>query len=1112
MAGLAIVIGIAVGLLAVTLLSPAMSQRGARADLSRPMSISPGDVIPEVEGTARIKGTLLWADEIKEHKKTKREGGGFLSKGTKVTTYSYTATYAIGVCRTDQLPGGKIVGLQGAWRDKKLQWDFRPSDEASDPLSEAAGQAWYNEHVTEYTGEETQTADPTIEAVEGVGNVPAFRGWAYIVVTADDVTRRGASIPDWEFLVVAEGERDQPSGLDYVYGLRPYQIGVTDSGYYYEGYGDQYEWSENACPHSGGGNSGDAGWYPTLQAAIDVGRSKKTTGQYEFVKVFEQSFTGQGIGGATRVHMTYMSEPWAELMASADDEFTGSTEPCNWGANSRYNYQYTSINRGGYGGGYLTGVDRVYTVAYNARSESSGIIYPPFAHDQAWNGIYQRYILFGNSVLVYYDVGFEFTDCEETTCTAGNPFETEWVSIPDYPNWCVNKYGQIAPNGPGVVIESGAFRALVDYPVTTADPDAVGPVIESTHPDYDNQDFWEREAARAGIDGVYGVDYPQVITTACQYTAAWSDNIVSGDPITLSSVIKSDLAQAGITAAMVDTTDIDGILITGRYVDSDDTIAERIEHILQVFQLDAAAYDGKITFLRRDNAAPISLDWSEFGAMVPGADAGEGFSRIDVDRPQEVELPRRTSLIYQSADDLHSQATESAERWEVSATGEKQTKSRVVMGVDQAAQTVDILHQSQWGQLYGRVEFTLDRAYSHLVPGDWIKTTSDEGTQYQIRIVEMENQGNGLILFRGVEDRPANYVSYAKGQRAIDPTQPGAIISGPTILTIADTHNLADGEDVYGLRIATTGLYSSWPGGSVYRSIDGGSTFDGWYDAADQGPVGTLETALAASDDLTTKAAEAFTINIGLHFELASVTDTLFYSRRQLILVGSEVIAFRDAAQDSVTGFWVCSHLLRGLRGTDPAAHSAGERIVLLSGNGVDFNPLDQSELGATRIYRGVTDGFDEATGADTSHQYIGKNLTEWPVTSASMTGRETRDLVISFRHVGRRGTAFACDHSPHWTGHEVDILSGGTVLRTLTSTSESAVVDVTYSAADQLADFGSYQQSVDVVIYATSSITGRGEPLSATLTATEIPLTADSTMYTADDDTITADQTTVGI
>ena len=61
---------------------------------------------------------------------------------------------------------------------------------------------------------------------------------------------------------------------------------------------------------------------------------------------------------------------------------------------------------------------------------------------------------------------------------------------------------------------------------------------------------------------------------------------------------------------------------------------------------------------------------------------------------------------------------------------------------------------------------------------------------------------------------------------------------------------------------------------------------------------------------------------------------------------------------------------------------------------------------------------------------------------------------------------------------YQLDVLDGGNVVRTIEITSSAA----SYSAADQVVDFGSAQSSIDIALYQLSAVVGRGYAASATL------------------------------
>jgi hypothetical protein len=67
-----------------------------------------GQVIPELYGTMRLGGNMIWTAGIKEHK---HKSGG--KGGPKQVTYSYTASFAIAFCK------GAVDGVHahlGGWQ------------------------------------------------------------------------------------------------------------------------------------------------------------------------------------------------------------------------------------------------------------------------------------------------------------------------------------------------------------------------------------------------------------------------------------------------------------------------------------------------------------------------------------------------------------------------------------------------------------------------------------------------------------------------------------------------------------------------------------------------------------------------------------------------------------------------------------------------------------------------------------------------------------------------------------------------------------------------------------------------------------------------------------
>ncbi len=167
---------------------------GPRLDELRIQTSTEGAPIPRIYGRARLSGQVIWAAKFKEIITTTNQtsggasGGGGGGKGlggggggggggtttTSTTSYAYFARFAVGLCE------GGITRIGRVWADGKLL-----------NLGE------FNYRV--YLGTETQTPDPLIEAIEGAGNIPAFRGLAYVVFEDLPLDRFGNRVPQLNF-------------------------------------------------------------------------------------------------------------------------------------------------------------------------------------------------------------------------------------------------------------------------------------------------------------------------------------------------------------------------------------------------------------------------------------------------------------------------------------------------------------------------------------------------------------------------------------------------------------------------------------------------------------------------------------------------------------------------------------------------------------------------------------------------------------------------------------------------------------------------------------------------------------------------------------------------
>jgi hypothetical protein len=165
---------------------------GPRLDTFQVQASTEGAGVLRVYGRARVAGQVIWAANFREtvSTTTERSGkGGRLGTKTTTTEYLYSISFAVGLCE------GVIDRVARVWADGK-PFDLSPHN------------------VRIHKGSETQAPDPAIEAIEGAGMAPAFRGLAYIVFEELPLKEFGNRIPQLSFEIEKSLRDEDPEALE----------------------------------------------------------------------------------------------------------------------------------------------------------------------------------------------------------------------------------------------------------------------------------------------------------------------------------------------------------------------------------------------------------------------------------------------------------------------------------------------------------------------------------------------------------------------------------------------------------------------------------------------------------------------------------------------------------------------------------------------------------------------------------------------------------------------------------------------------------------------------------------------------------------------------------
>jgi hypothetical protein len=95
--------------------------------------------------------------------------------------------------------------------------------------------------------------------------------------------------------------------------------------------------------------------------------------------------------------------------------------------------------------------------------------------------------------------------------------------------------------------------------------------------------------------------------------------------------------------------------------------------------------------------------------------------------------------------------------------------------------------------------------------------------------------------------------------------------------------------------------------------------------------AGTITTSLPMAESVVFRYSESFDVDIGTITSLRTdVSDDELFSQQSLILVGGEIIGFKNA-ESLGGGIWRVSRLIRGMFGTGGQAHAVGESFATVS-------------------------------------------------------------------------------------------------------------------------------------------------------------------------------------
>ena len=259
-------------------------------------------------------------------------------------------------------------------------------------------------------------------------------------------------------------------------------------------------------------------------------------------------------------------------------------------------------------------------------------------------------------------------------------------------------------------------------------------------------------------------------------------------------------------------------------------------------------------------------------------------------------------------------------------------------------------------------------------------------TDQRIRITSISESKDGINLdVEAVDDVSDLYPDLSARQVQTTLREPEVLPTEDDLEDVTATVRESDETGELYLSVAPGGTYTD--GYRIYVSWD-----DSTYEIADRGvidaltggeanSIGTSLTTLPAERVVIWRPDQSLTVDIGTLTDLKTdVTAATFFQNGSLAQIGDEIIGFKTAVETGTEGVWIISELIRGLFGTEPVAHAAGETFATLDTD--TTMAFDSSDIGRTLYVKALTSygNLSQSLADVEATQYVIQGLADRPL------------------------------------------------------------------------------------------------------------------------------------
>lgn len=1047
---------------------------GPRIDDLSVQTSTYGAPIARAYGTVSVIGNIFWLenDSLKEATTTEEQGGKGGSS-QEATTYSYYATFAVGLL---DVPDGATVSLRRLWIDTDLVYET-----GSDNISSTMASADYfygtlpapyvsftelgldsstslanNRGFIFYSGSDNQVPNARMQADKGIANVSSYPGLCYIVF--EDLALEKYSNTLLRAQVKAE----------LVIGTTP----ISQTDYTIEKpelEGDQLGYMVSAPNGVSYGQIEYDNWYVVPIAAhfYDVIFGDRTK---EYV-----SIPSEGLLGGTRAYFNGVVT-WTNAPILFSKEIVGSdSRMIVYTPNGQIFSSIISNSIHPALGAFSVAYDKddgYYMVShYGTPSKIS------FIEELGLFGVTKQSSISLSSNQLGLSQNYVFALAYNPSLATTTIYRFNRADLSLNATWTQSLITQMASlqiiddNTLYVGYAGNAYRWENGVVVKTL-YNIVSPLqgIES----------WPCFATIFSEEPPVAVSHSSV--KSFNQLVPWSiaHEVINADVAYLRDIVTAECKIAGIASSDLDLTRLTNHIVRGYKITARSSIRAALEPLQAAYPFDVASSGYKLIFVSRGASSSGTIPSIDLGSNANSVDTSTVL--LPISREMESQLPYRVNLKYIDASRDYDTAEQYSER-PCNSINERTLDLAIVLTADEAVQKADVLLEKEWVERIDYGPFQLPPTWNHLEATD-IVNIQHKGQQREVRITKIEYLPDGRVQCYAKATQASSYISTAQGSEPLVLGQSIVPLRGSTSAYILDIPRIVDTQELNGISFGLTGLADGWPGATLLRSNDGGNSYVSVGSTNNRTRLFSAGTPIGTHDGLSIDKKSILTVvPYYTGHALYSITEYNLLAHNNLAAYGIdgrwEIIAFKTAIDSS--GTYVLSEFLRGLYGSEWATglHQTGDLLVMLDNTTVGFAGAPSEQLGSQKLYRAVTQGSPLDTSPDIPYTYYGTNIK--PVNSIRIRGHRTWEGTWNLEWTRRSRQAVeytsGIDTPIGETSqlYEADIYSSAsfsTIVRTITNLSSPSL---SYTIAEQLNDFGAEQSTIYIDIFQMSSIVGRG-------------------------------------